>query len=95
MRDIAIEEGSHFNLLTGRLVKLGYDYGCMPVIPKLSLAIKETEGNLIERIAVISLVHEGRGVKAVEKLLRQLEQQQDHESVEVVKVIQRDEGRHF
>jgi uncharacterized ferritin-like protein (DUF455 family) len=47
MRDIALEEGSHFNLLTGRLVQLGYDYGCMPVIPKLSLAIKETEGKLV------------------------------------------------
>jgi uncharacterized ferritin-like protein (DUF455 family) len=46
----------------------------MPVIPKLSLAIKETEHNLIERIGVISLMHEGRGVKAVDKLLRQLSQ---------------------
>ena len=47
MKNIALEEGSHFNLLKGRLMKLGYDYGCMPVIPKLSLAIRETEGNLV------------------------------------------------
>lgn len=62
----------------------------MPVIPKLSHAIRETEKSLIERIGVISLMHEGRGVKAVEKLLHQLNQINDHKSIEVVKVIQND-----
>lgn len=47
MRMIAIEEGSHFILLQNRLLELGYSYGCMPVIPKLSHAIKCTEENLI------------------------------------------------
>lgn len=42
MRSIALEEATHFNLLRSRLIELGYDYGCMPVIPKLSLAIKDT-----------------------------------------------------
>lgn len=40
-------------------------------------------------------MHEGRGVKAVEKLLYQLAQAEDHGSVLVVKIIQNDEHRHF
>jgi uncharacterized ferritin-like protein (DUF455 family) len=95
MRRIALEEGSHFTLLKSRLVELGHDYGCMPVIPKLSYAIKNTESSLIERIGVISLMHEGRGVKAVEKLLHQLGQLGDDRSVSVVRIIQEDERRHF
>ena len=51
------------------------------MIPKLSLAIQKTANDLIERIAVISLVHEGKGVQAVEKLLGQLEKSGDIKSV--------------
>lgn len=65
MRQTALEEGRHFLLLKQRLNALNYDYGCMPVIPKLSKAIIQTNCSFIERIAIISLVHEGRGVKAV------------------------------
>ena len=60
------------------------------MIPKLSLAIEETSNDLIERIAVISLVHEGKGVQAVERLLNQLGKEKDEKSVEVVRKIQRD-----
>jgi uncharacterized ferritin-like protein (DUF455 family) len=67
----------------------------MPVIPKLTLAIRDTEDSLIERIGVISLMHEGRGVKAVDKLLSQLIQLQDHTSASIVRIIQNDECRHF
>jgi uncharacterized ferritin-like protein (DUF455 family) len=95
MREVALEEGGHFIMLRNRLRELGYDYGCMPVIPKLSYAIKDTESSLIERIGVISLMHEGRGVKAVEKLLSQLDKLGDYSSVTVVKVIQKDEHKHF
>ena len=95
MKDIALEEGHHFTLLKERLAMMGYHYGCMPVIPKLSLVIEQTNHSLIERIALISLVHEGRGVKAVEKLLIQLDKSCDDESVKVVKIIQRDEVKHF
>ena len=65
------------------------------MIGRLTLAIKETEGNLAERIAVISVVHEGRGVQAVEKLLSQLSKAGDDDSVNLVKIIQRDEHTHF
>jgi len=95
MREIALEEGSHYVLLRKRLVELGYDYGCMPVIPKLTKAINDTQGSLIKRICVISLIHEGRGVKAVDKLIRQLEQMGDTKSAESVKIIQKDEVKHF
>ena len=78
MQKVALEEGSHFMLLKKRLTDQGYDYGSLPVIPKLSRAIQETSSNLIERIAVISLVHEGKGVQAVERLLGQLQQAGDH-----------------
>lgn len=81
MQRVALEEGSHFMLLKGRLQDQGYDYGYLPVIPKLSLAIQETTDNIIDRIAVISLVHEGRGVKAVERLLGQLSKSGDNKSV--------------
>lgn len=67
----------------------------MPVIPKLTFAIKQTEHSLLDRIGVISLMHEGRGVQAVEKLITQLQQIGDNKSVEVVRVIQRDEFKHF
>jgi uncharacterized ferritin-like protein (DUF455 family) len=62
------------------MVELGSDYGRLPVIAKLTTAINDTQDSLIKRICVISLVHEGRGVKAVEKLIRQLEQMGDRES---------------
>ena len=39
MRDVALEEGHHFKLLNARLQALGYRYGSLPVLPKLSLAI--------------------------------------------------------
>jgi uncharacterized ferritin-like protein (DUF455 family) len=39
MKALALEEGSHFLMLKGRLESLGFGYGDMPVIPKLSLAI--------------------------------------------------------
>lgn len=95
MRALALDEATHFLQLQSRLSQLGYSYGSIPVIPKLALAIDSTSQSLIDRIAVISLVHEGRGVKAVEKLLSQLGKAHDYESVKIVQGIQTDEKKHF
>jgi uncharacterized ferritin-like protein (DUF455 family) len=71
------------------------DYGDLPVIPKLSKAINDTQDSLIKRICVISLIHEGHGVKAVEKLVHQLHKMGDTKSVIAVRLIQHDEVKHL
>ena len=56
-------------MLVERLNDLDVKYGDIPVISSLTNIIKNTEDDLLSRIGLISLVHEGQGRKAIRRLM--------------------------
>ena len=95
MRRISSDEGRHCLMLMERLKGLGYNYGDLPVISSLTKIIQETEHDLLSRIGLISLVHEGQGRKAVKRLINKLENLKDMESVGILKTIEQEEELHY
>lgn len=75
-------------MLIDRLKGLGYDYGDLPVISSLTKVIQETQDDLLSRIGLISLVHEGQGRRAVKRLIKKLESLRDLESAAILKTIE-------
>lgn len=77
---MALEEANHFRLLYERLVQMRYPYGSLPVINGLTRNIAETSNSLLDRLVVISLVQEGKGLDASDRLLSKIRQAGDAES---------------
>ena len=88
MRRVSADEGRHCLMLIDRLKGLGYDYGDLPVISSLTKVIQETQDDLLSRIGLISLVHEGQGRRAVKRLIKKLESLRDLESAAILKTIE-------
>ena len=75
--DIAAQESTHFLSLQSLLSSKGYEYGFMPGIDTIRLEIEKTKDNLIERIAVLALIQEGKGLDAGPHLLKRLKDQEE------------------
>lgn len=74
-------------MLQNRLTALNYPYGQLPVITGLTENIGKSCGNIIERIIVISLVQEGKGLDAIPRLINKVRQAGDKESLEILELI--------
>src|SRR3546814_6714887 len=59
---VADEEGKHYLLLAERLAALGFAYGDLPAHDGLWQAAEEAAHDLLERLAVVPLVLEARGL---------------------------------
>ena len=91
MARIGKDEGRHSLMLINRLAELGTPYGTLPVIGNLSNTINKTQGDIFGRLALIWIVHEGRGTQAIKKLLNKLRVSGDQHSVKILQQIEIEE----
>ena len=70
---IAAQEASHFLALQELLISQKNDYGFMPGLDTIRVEIDKTKQSLIERVAVLALIQEGRGLDASPHLLNRLQ----------------------
>lgn len=54
-----------------------------------------TTSSILERLALISIVHEGRGIKSIDRLIHKVTGCGDMDTVSILKVIQAEEVGHF
>ncbi len=91
---VADEEALHFSLVAGRLASLGAAYGDLPAHDGLWQASEATAHDLPARLAVVPMVLEARGLDVTPGIIDSLTRAGDHESVEVLHIILRDEVGH-
>jgi uncharacterized ferritin-like protein (DUF455 family) len=92
--EIAAEEAYHFELLAGRLDKLGARYGDLPAHDGLWEAAAATADDLLARLAVVPLVLEARGLDVTPEMVARLERVGDIESAMILHRIYHDEINH-
>jgi len=91
---VASEEAYHFSLLEKRLNDLGYAYGDMPAHNGLWEMVLKTDHNVLIRMALVPRVLEARGLDVTPGMIDKLTKVGDDETVDVLKIILRDEIGH-
>jgi uncharacterized ferritin-like protein (DUF455 family) len=91
---VAAEEAEHFALLDARLVELGGEYGALPAHDGLWEAAAATAGDLLARLAIVSLVLEARGLDVTPAMIARLEQAGDRDSAAILGRLYQDEISH-
>ena len=91
---VAGEEAEHFELIRGRLMALGGDYGDLPAHRGLWDVAEDTAHDLAARLALVPRGMEARGLDVTPGIIARLERAGDHESVDILRVILRDEIGH-
>jgi uncharacterized ferritin-like protein (DUF455 family) len=91
---VAAEEVYHFGLVRQRLRDLGYDYGDFPAHDGLWDLARKTAHDPLVRMAMVPRVMEARGLDVTPDIMRKFKDIGDHESVEALKIILRDEVGH-
>ncbi len=91
---VASEEAYHFSLLRGRLQQMGYDYGEMPAHNGLWESCIKTEHDVMVRMALVPRVLEARGLDVTPSMMKKLQNVDDQQTVDILKIILRDEIGH-
>lgn len=91
---VASEEAYHYGLLEGRLQTMGYRYGDFPAHNGLWEMTIKTSHDVMERMALVPRVLEARGLDVTPNMIQGLQQVGDNETVEILKIILRDEIGH-
>jgi len=91
---VASEEAYHYGLLEGRLQAMGYQYGDFPAHNGLWEMAVKTSHDVMERMALVPRVLEARGLDVTPNMMQGLQQAGDNETVEILKIILRDEIGH-
>ncbi|MCF6189730.1 MAG: ferritin-like domain-containing protein [Cocleimonas sp.] len=91
---VASEEAYHFSLLDERLKSLGYNYGNFPAHNGLWEMVLKTDHDVMIRMALVPRVLEARGLDVTPGMMERLAKVGDHETVDILKVILRDEIGH-
>ncbi|KAJ3268303.1 hypothetical protein HDV01_003192 [Terramyces sp. JEL0728] len=91
---VAKEEATHFTFLVERLKDLGSHYGSLPVHDGLWDSATLTSGNLLDRLAIVHMVHEARGLDVNPSTIAKFKKANDHESVVKLEKIHNDEVGH-
>jgi uncharacterized ferritin-like protein (DUF455 family) len=91
---VAAEEACHFGLLAGYLAKHGYEYGSFPAHNGLWDMAESTGADVLARMALVPRVMEARGLDVTPGIRRRFAAAGDHEAVEILDVILRDEIGH-
>jgi len=63
------DEARHFLMLYDRLEAHGFTYPSMPVNKNILLDLQKTKDSLLDRIAMVSLTHEAKGLDAGPRLI--------------------------
>src|SRR6266446_6503655 len=91
---VASEEALHFELLAQRLADFGAGYGDLPAHDGLWESAAATTDDLLDRLAVVPLVLEARGLDVTPEMADRLERVDDPQSAAVLWGIYRDEIGH-
>jgi uncharacterized ferritin-like protein (DUF455 family) len=91
---VASEEAYHFSLLEKRLNDLGYAYGDMPAHNGLWEMVLKTDHDVLIRMALVPRVLEARGLDVTPGMIDKLAKVGDHQTVEILEIILRDEIGH-
>lgn len=91
---VASEESYHFSLLEKRLNELGYAYGDMPAHNGLWEMVLKTDHDVLIRMALVPRVLEARGLDVTPGMIEKLKKAGDDETVEILRIILRDEIGH-
>lgn len=93
-RRVAQEEARHFSLLSAHLGTLGYRYGDFDAHDGLWEVAARTEGDVLERMALVPRTLEARGLDASPRLRAKLAAAGDAAAAAILDVILRDEIVH-
>ncbi|HYW17594.1 MAG TPA: ferritin-like domain-containing protein [Allosphingosinicella sp.] len=91
---VGADEAMHFALLDRRLKSLGSAYGALPAHDGLWEAAQATAGDPLERLAVVPMVLEARGLDVTPAAMARFEAAGDTRSAAILGRIYRDEIRH-
>lgn len=91
---VASEEAYHFSLLSKRLEDMGYQYGDMPAHNGLWEMVLKTDHDVLIRMALVPRVLEARGLDVTPGMMERLMKAGDTETVDILKIILRDEIGH-
>jgi uncharacterized ferritin-like protein (DUF455 family) len=91
---VAIEEAAHFRALSGRLRDFGADYGHLPAHRGLWELAEHTASDVLHRLALVPRFMEARGLDVTPGMIAKLEQLGDTASVEILRMILREEIGH-
>jgi len=91
---VAYEESYHFSLLNARLEKMGYHYGDFPAHNGLWEMVLKTDHDVMIRMALVPRVLEARGLDVTPGMMERLAKAGDNETVDILKIILRDEIGH-
>lgn len=82
--EVCFQEACHFASWRDRLGALACDYGSLPVHDGLWRAAYETRNDLLERLAIINMVHEARGLDTYPLSRKKLVNARDDDSVRIL-----------
>ena len=88
------EEAYHFSLIEGHLQSVGVAYGDFPAHNSLWEMVERTADAVIARMALVPRTMEARGLDAVPAIRDRFKQVKDHQVVEILEIILRDEVGH-
>ncbi|MCF6323294.1 MAG: ferritin-like domain-containing protein [Gammaproteobacteria bacterium] len=91
---VADEEAYHFELLSERLQRLGYQYGDFPAHNGLWAMAQKTADDPMVRMALVPRVLEARGLDVTPGMMARLKKAGDNETVAILEIILRDEIGH-
>jgi uncharacterized ferritin-like protein (DUF455 family)/nitrite reductase/ring-hydroxylating ferredoxin subunit len=91
---IAAEEAKHYQFLIDRMEQLGGYYGQHPVHAGLWQSATATSDLLENRLAIVHMVHEARGLDVNPTTIKKFQLANDFETVQKLEIIHRDEIGH-
>lgn len=91
---VAREEALHFQLLSGHLNHIGFDYGDFPAHNGLWQMAEKTRGDLLARLALVPRTLEARGLDASPAIKNKLISVGDRKGADILDIILRDEIGH-
>ena len=91
---VAADEAMHFVLLARRLIGLGTAYGDLPAHDGLWEAAYATRHDLAERLAIVPMVLEARGLDVTPTMIERMRSAGDETTARILERIYSDEIRH-
>ena len=91
---VAADEARHFCIWADRLLELGSSYGSEAVHDGLWFSAMDSKNSLLERLAVVHMVHEARGLDVTPRSISRLRAGGDAKSAELLHEIYLDEITH-
>jgi len=91
---VAHDETRHFTMLNARLQQLGYQYGDFPAHNGLWEMALRTQHDVTARMALVPRVLEARGLDVTPGMIDRLDQINDSQSADILRLILSEEVRH-